>query len=264
MYEPKRTPRWTIAFLRALQRTGEARAAALDAGVDHTTAYARRRAHQDFAVAWDEALRLHSERTARDDAEAIARIAPPSSSSTEEGKEKAQLKRPGHDRWSQQKEKLFFDELAGSANVRRAASAAGVSTNAVYARRMKQPLFRAKWDAVLETGRAAIEMKLVEAANRSFDPEDLDVEGAEPKVSVAEAIRIVQAHGSKTQRQSLPNPFEEKAASMTEGQVKEARERIVRKLLRLREREMAKMIAAGWSLDESHNHLVPPGWVRAE
>src|SRR5438552_1802319 len=55
----KKEPRWVVAFLRALERTGEARAAAEDAGVDYTTAYGRRRAHADFAVAWAEALKAH-------------------------------------------------------------------------------------------------------------------------------------------------------------------------------------------------------------
>jgi hypothetical protein len=77
-------------------------------------------------------------------------------------------------RWSKAKEKLFFDELAATANVKRAAKAAGVSPNAVYARRMRDAHFRAKWAAVLETGRASIEMHLVEAANKSFDPDDRD------------------------------------------------------------------------------------------
>src|SRR5947209_438036 len=53
----RKPPRWVIAFLRALERTGEARAAAEAAGVDHSTAYARRRTHADFALAWAEALK---------------------------------------------------------------------------------------------------------------------------------------------------------------------------------------------------------------
>src|SRR4051794_35826974 len=52
-------PAWVRYFLRALERTGVARAAAEDAGVDYTTVYARRRAHADFAAAWAEALKTH-------------------------------------------------------------------------------------------------------------------------------------------------------------------------------------------------------------
>ena len=58
----KRIPRWTIAFLRALERSGDVRASAEDAGIDHSTAYARRRAHAEFAIAWDEALCSHKAR----------------------------------------------------------------------------------------------------------------------------------------------------------------------------------------------------------
>ena len=169
-----------------------------------------------------------------------------------------QVKRVGAGKWTPAVERRFFDALAGTANVSRAAEAAGVSTNAVYARRMKQALFRAKWEAVLETGRAAIEMKLVEAANRSFDPEECDFGDVEPRVSVAEAIRIVQLHGSKVERQSIEEmepPADEIAA---------VRERLVTKLMRLRERERPEMLAQGWSLDERHDCMVPPGWIRAE
>ena len=41
------------------------------------------------------------------------------------------------------------------------------------------------------------------------------------------------------------------------------RARIVRKLRRLRDRDMPKDIAEGWSFDEEYDHMVPPGWVRA-
>jgi len=59
-----REPRWVVAFLRALERTGEVRAAAWDAGIDFSTAYARRRVHREFAAAW--AAALERGRMARD------------------------------------------------------------------------------------------------------------------------------------------------------------------------------------------------------
>ena len=70
----RKEPRWVVPFLRALERTGEARAAAKDAGIDHTTAYARRRAHADFAEAWAEALRAHDEAKRRAEDEEIAAL----------------------------------------------------------------------------------------------------------------------------------------------------------------------------------------------
>jgi hypothetical protein len=105
---------------------------------------------------------------------------------------------------SRRKEKLFFDELAATANVKQAAKAAGVSASAVYQRRLRNRHFKAKWVAVVESGRASIEMKLVEATNKTFEPEELDTGDVEPKVSVAEAIRITQPHGSTKQQEMLP------------------------------------------------------------
>lgn len=274
----KRAPRWTIAFLRALERCGDVRASAEDAGIDHSTAYARRRAHVEFAADWERALAAHAARVEAEragDVASVSNVTPPptpphrgegsrGASDSGEGSvlAAAQVKRAGHGRWSERKEKLFFAELAATANVKRAAAAAGVSPNAVYQRRMRDRHFKAKWAAVLETGRAAIEMKLVEAANRTFEPDELDVGDVQPKVSVAEAIRIVQVHGSKAQQEQLPDPFAERAASMTEDEVNEIRENIIRKLRRTRERDMPDMIAAGWSLDEEYDRMVPPGWVR--
>ena len=263
----RKEPRWTIAFLRALERTGEVRGAAEDAGVDYSTAYARRRRHADFAGAWDAAMCRHAllkEQRSQEEVAAVTRApstipssgnGPPPRPGEELIASGSQMKRAGHDRWSQAREKIFFEELAATANVKRAAQAAGVSPNAVYARRMKHPLFKAKWAAVLESGRASIEMHLVEAANKSFDPDELDTGGVEPRVSVAEAIRIVQLHGSKAQQQSIEElepPAEE---------IEEIRERLFHKIERLRKREMPGMLAAGWSHDASHDCMVPPGWV---
>ena len=174
----------------------------------------------------------------------------------------AQVKRVGEGRWSPAKEKRFFDELAASANVKRAAAAAGVSPNAVYARRMKQPLFRAQWAAVLETGKAAIEMKLVEAANRSFDPDEAELGAIEPKVSAAEAIRIVQLGGGKAKPAGEWQTLEEQAAAMTPDDVEQLRARLLHKLERMRERDRPRKLAEGWSRDEDHQMMVPPGWVR--
>jgi hypothetical protein len=274
MTKGRKAPRWTIAFLRALARTGDVRAAAEDAGIDHSTAYARRTTHAEFASLWRGALAAHERWVQGERVRELEALGPrPSTASggppprDDLGEElvgaSAQLKRAGHDRWSQRKEKLFFDELAATANVKRAAKAAGVSPSAVYQRRMRDAHFRAKWAAVLETGRASIEMHLVEAANRSFEPDELDVGDAQPKVTVAEAIRIVQAHGSKAQRDAIANPFADQAASMSADEVEELRERIFKKMQRLSERHRQEKIAEGWSLDEEHDHLIPPGWVRA-
>lgn len=286
----RKPPRWTVAFLRALERTGEVEAAARDSGIDRSTAYLRRRTHADFAADWDNALRLRSGRakeevqdragfwervkgkvtpkllgssnavqdpstieSAFDGPPLRAKLREELNGSTALG---GKVVRAGPGRWNEAAEKRFFAELAATANVRRAAEAAGVSQTAVYQRRMKRPDFRAKWDAVLETGRSAIEMHLIEAAKKSFDASELDVERVEPKVSVAEAIRIVQLHGNKAQKQSVEN------VDLPDDEIEAVRQRILNKLQRLRERMIPEMLAEGWSYDEAHDHMVPPGWAK--
>ncbi|MES2002721.1 MAG: hypothetical protein V4444_10485 [Pseudomonadota bacterium] len=286
----RKVPRWVIAFLRALDRCGDVRASAADAGVDHSTAYARRRVNRDFAAAWERALEKCRMRSADEEQQAIEALAAgrlpgsaaesyqrgddmlPGAPATESGEMLApnagggaQIKRRGEGRWSPAKEKRFFEELAATANVKSAAAAAGVSPNAVYARRMKQPLFKAQWAAVLETGQAAIEMKLVEAANRSFDPDDLTTGAIEPRVNTTEAIRIVQL-GSRGKPRSEQDyqTLEEQAAAMSQDEIDELRQRLLDKLQRLREREMPARFAEGWSLDKDHDQMIPPGWRRIE
>lgn len=127
----KRGPRWTIAFLRSLERTGKVRTAAEDAGVDHTTVYARRRSHPEFDRLWRGALVAHEMWGKVKEEEEIAALqrCPSTIASSGNGPRPrsgeelvgagSQVKRAGHDRWSQAKEKLFFDELAATANVTR-------------------------------------------------------------------------------------------------------------------------------------------------
>src|SRR5438270_12837209 len=66
MTKGRKAPRWTIPFLRALERTGNARASAEEAGVDHTTAYLRRRTHPSFAADWEWVLKAYAERVERE------------------------------------------------------------------------------------------------------------------------------------------------------------------------------------------------------
>jgi hypothetical protein len=35
-----------------------------------------------------------------------------------------------------------------------------------------------------------------------------------------------------------------------------------KKLRRLSERDRREKLEAGWSIDESHDHLIPPGWIK--
>ena len=277
----RRKPRWVTPFLRALERTGEVRAAALDAGIDYSTAYARRRGHGAFASAWDAALVAHAGRVKVDEEAEIAAIrnapspshsfaAGPSLSREGRGADReemtvssGQVKRIGKGRWSKAKEAVFFEELAATANARMAADAAGVSSSAVFARRLKNRLFAAKWDAVVRASKESIQLYLVEETKKTFDPDELDTGDVAPRVTIDQAIRIAQLNASKTREaEALPNPFADKAAAMGGNGVDELKEGIFAKLMRLRERTQREQLEAGWAYDESFDLMIPPGYVQ--
>ena len=300
----RRGPAWVPYFLQSLARVGEVRRAAAEAGIDFTSAYARRKRHPDFAAAWEAALAAYR---ARQDVDAGAQVAreveeingavegkrpstslgtngegtgphPDHESGSEgpsggwsaafipqagEGEERRRrLALGGNGRWSKARERIFFEELAATANVRRAAKAAGVSTTAVYARRVKNRHFATKWAAIKELGRERLDDFLVEASNRTFDPEsdplpDCD---AVPKVSVAEAIRIVQLHGNARQKRDVAEEVEP-----PEEEMNVIRDRLLLKLERLDARAREEKLEAGWQEDERFEDvLVPPGWTRVE
>jgi hypothetical protein len=268
----RKVPRWVIPFLRALERCGEARAAAADAGVDHSTAYARRRAHAEFGDEWDAAAYRYAvakEQREREEIDAVKKAPPPPSgwspSPAKAGENVVlggRVKRVGAGRWSQAKEKIFFETLAATNNITRSAAAAGVSYNAVLARRHKHRLFREKWDAVVHNAKAAIELYVVEQARKTFDPDELDTGEVTPKVTIAEAIKISQAAARKASREGEMPAWPDEAESMPPDEIEAVRERILNKLKRMKEREMPARLAAGWSYDESYELMIPPGWMK--
>jgi len=270
----RKQPRWTIPFLRSLERTGNARASAEEAGVDHTTAYLRRRTHPDFASDWEWVLQAHAERVAREKAAEASSFTPPpvpapagrESPSLAEGggalvAAGSRLKRPGHDRWSKRKEQAFLAELAATGNLRLASKAVGISYEAVRKRRRKDPQLAAACAAAIEACRARIPEFLAGATAATFDPEAIDDDGTNPlpKVTIAEAIRIAQLNGGT--KQEPAGAFEDESYCYEED-IADIRERLVQKLQALRRRERPGLLARGWSYDESWDREVPPGWVK--
>ena len=277
----KREPRWVKVFLKQLERTGNVRLAAERAGVDFTTAYQRRRRHAEFAEAWEGALAAVKERplSPLSDAESPAagsarvghgplpgapakgRGATPHPNSLPQGEREMVVRPDGkvikgsEARWGKRAEERFLTELTVSANVKRAAAAAGFSTTAVYRRRLMDRHFTAAWDAAVETGKARVQAYLVEAATQTFDPDDLPIgdEREIPKVSIAEAINIAKLKAAEG-RPGQDGWDEEPS----EDQMREVRERILHKLQGLKARNDREMIEAGWS-----EHEIPaPPYVR--
>jgi alpha-D-ribose 1-methylphosphonate 5-triphosphate synthase subunit PhnG len=244
----KREPRWVTVFLKQLERTGNVRLAAGQAGVDFSTAYQRRKRHAEFAERWEASLQQLMETPTPLDHHPTP--APPHRGEGKTvGGEELNVRPDGkvikgsEARWGKRAETRFLTELTVSANVRLAAEAAGFSTTAVYQRRMKSRHFMAAWDAAVETGKARVQAYLVEAATRTFDPDELPIgDGREvPKVSIGEAINIARLKGGPST--SLGTNGEEE---YDEDHLKEVRERIVDKLQRLREKELSEFGEAGW------------------
>ncbi|WP_205481124.1 hypothetical protein [Sphingomonas arenae] len=187
-----------MAFLRALARHGVARQAAFEAGIDFTTAYARRKRDADFSAAWREAAAEgETARSKEEESRSQGLLDDITNRGSREEQlrtlsgEGPQLVKAAHGRWSARREAAFLAELAASANVRSAAAAAGISTAAIYQRRLKQPGFAQASDGAIQVGRARLEALLLEAAERQFDPAVADLAGELPPVSTAEAIRLL-------------------------------------------------------------------------
>ena len=160
-------------------------------------------------------------------------------------------------RWTARKEEAFLVELADSANVKRAARAAGVSTTAVYKRRMKDGRFAAAWDLAVEAGKARLQAYLIELSDRTFDPDSLPLPDGQPKVSVSEAVSILRLKGA-----AAPAADARAEAGPVNSELKEAHDRIMARLERLKERIGRERAAAGWT--EWEGEWIPPGWVRAD
>jgi hypothetical protein len=99
----------------------------------------------------------------------------------------AQVVRANPERWSRGKERVFFQALFETGNVRAAARAAGVSTTAIYNRRRSSEPFREAWAVVLGECKAQLEMNSVGAANRALDGIE---PGEPPRLSTGEAVAV--------------------------------------------------------------------------
>jgi hypothetical protein len=160
-----------------------------------------------------------------------------------------------------QAEKRFLDALADHGNIRRAAAAAGFSTQALYARRRLHAEFRDQWDAAKECGRERVDSLLIEAAERTLDPDAFEVRDELPKVTIAEAIAILRLHKASEQGKLGGGGNRERGDRRHRVATNEEVTAALTKALKAyRKRQGAKRAAQGWS--EHDGHLIPPGWVR--
>ncbi len=252
---------WEAAFLKALAATGIAKAAAAAAGIGVRAAYRRKQGHPTFAAAWAVAAELHRSEAARRAIGAAGQL-------VIDRRDGGKAVRAGQSRWSKRGEEVFLTELSVTANVLRAAAAAGFTASGLYARRRKDPAFAEAWDAAVSAGRARLELFLIEAADRTFEPHSVNDEAAIPKMTIAEVIKTLQLAQGKSGRPAARSettghgwigdpdwgtPEEE------EQRTTELREGILEKLERIRQREEGEKLAKGWT--RHGEDWVPPGFA---
>jgi hypothetical protein len=248
---------WEEAFLKALAATGIAKAAAGAAGIGVRAAYRRKQDHPTFAAAWATAAELHRSEAARRAISSAQQL-------VVDRHDGGKAVRAGQSRWSKRGEEAFLTELSVTANVLRAAAAAGFTASGLYGRRRKDPAFAEAWDAAVAAGRARLELFLIEAADRTFDPECIGDDADIPRITIAEVIKTLQLAQGKCGRpaaKAAEDQWSEERNWRTPedaAEVTRLREGILEKLERIRQREDREKLAKGWA--RHGEDWVPPGF----
>jgi len=269
----RKEPEWMAPFLAELRATGNVRWSAQQAGVDFSTAYSRRSRDAGFAEAWAAVLRArelaHAEGAVQADLPGRHGRPAPSQELIERvsARHGPQLVRAGAGRWSKRAGERFLTALAVTANINRAAAAAGFSDTTLYNRRLKDRHFAAAWEAAVAAGRARVDAYLVEAADRTFDPDSASFDSDLPKMTIAEAIKVMQLAKASGKAGGEPAALGRGwigdpawGTPENEAEVEQVRKGIIGKLERLSRREAAEKLAAGWTRDGED--WVPPGYSK--
>jgi hypothetical protein len=259
----KKSPQWRKVFLSALARTGNARASAVEAGIDVRTAYDHRIKDAAFAARWAAALAKFKARPA-------GRGGKPGKTGelvlrrTRHGDK---LVRAAPGRWCARVEGTFFDTLELTGCVWTAAAAAGISTQALYERRKAYPEFAERWDEIVARAAQQLPGLLQTAAVVSLGPDAGAGAGAGrggkrrgrgrlPRVSVDQAIRIsrLKGPGAGERRRGGIGP-DRRVASIEELQAE-----LMKLLGMMNRRNRKRRLAQGWT-EADEDVWIPPGWV---
>ena len=148
----------------------------------------------------------------------------------ETGKRKRRV-RPSHRNWTKAKERKFLEGLAACCNVKLAAKLAKVGTSAAYVRRQKNAAFRAAWETALATGYAQLELMMLERALHGVEKVVIARDGTKTvmrEYSDRVALALLRMHRDTAKTADEP---------VDEMEFEEARDRIIARLDRLRERD---------------------------
>jgi hypothetical protein len=147
------------------------------------------------------------------------------------GGKKPQLRKAAKRNWTKAKAQTFPSVLAETCNVTRACAAAGVSVTHVYRRKKSDAGFRAGWLAAIATAYQQLELVLLE---RVFN-------GVEKRSSARAGETQVMREYSNTLGMALLKLHRDSASEaefeLPQDEIEEVRERLIRKLQRLKERD---------------------------
>lgn len=196
------------AFLRALEQTGNAGAAARIAEVAISTIRLRRSAHPSFARDWDATLAVaHARLSGRWGLLPQASPAPSSAGAlrtvggepvVQRGKNgRLQLRAALPARLTRAAEQAFLLALSATANVRLAAAAAGASFTLFYRRKAENPGFAREWRLALQEGYERLEAALLESAMPEAFVDDAWTRNERPEMppmATAQALQLLYLH----------------------------------------------------------------------
>jgi phage terminase small subunit len=133
--------------------------------------------------------------------------------------------------WTRAREKQFLTALSETCNVTVAAEAAGISLTAAYVRRKKVAAFRAGWAEAIATAYQRLELVMLDRALNGTEKIVVRKDGSEERMR--EYPNQIAMHLLKMHRDSAMEAIEEPA----EAEIEEVRERLFKKLQRLRNRD---------------------------
>ena len=245
-------------FLKQLERTGNVRLAAREAGLKYGTMQHRRRQHPAFAARWDAAL-VHAQarlnaaarkpkrsRHASDPKEAAGRFRTAGGEAVvvrlRSGK--LQVRRAQAGKLTPEAEQAFLAALSATANVTLSAAAVGANPMAFYRRMKRSHAFARERRLAIQRGYDRLELALLEsmaAASHEHDEWRSNEPPALPPMSVNQALQAMYLHQKEARLTAEPDYLKRRrgesreAHSMRLAAMAEERDRLAREEFELAE-----------------------------
>jgi hypothetical protein len=145
--------------------------------------------------------------------------------------ERPQMRKASRKSWNKEKEGVFLSALAETCNVTRACEAAGVGVTSVYRRKKENAAFRAAWLAHISIAYQQLELVLLERAFNGTE-KIVPARAGEARTMREYSNQLGVALLKMHREAAMDAEFE-----LPPDEMEEVRERLIRKLQRLKERD---------------------------